>query len=66
MCNRLYYKFDKFNLFYSKQFGFRGKHSCTNALAELTKRQRHQKNNASTKCFLDLKKAFDTLDHKML
>ena len=68
MCDRLYYYFEKFNLFYSKQFGFANskKHSCIDALAELTEWQRHQKNNAATYFFLDLKKAFDTLDHETL
>ena len=66
MCNRLYYYFEKIISFYRKQFGFHKKNSCIDALAELTERQRHQKNNASTNFFLDLKKLFDTLDHEIL
>ena len=53
---------------YSSQYGFRPKHSCTNAISELTseivKGWEHRKNTVAA--FLDLSKAFDTLNHKVL
>ena len=53
---RLYYYFEKFDLFYNKQFGFRKKHSYIDALAEMTERLRHDRNSSSKDFFLDLKK----------
>ena len=45
MYNRVYQYFEKFSLFYKKQFGFRSKHSTIDALVELTEtvrmRQQH-------------------------
>ncbi len=66
MYNRVYYYFQMFDLFYDKQFGFRKKHSCIDALAEMTERLRHDQNRSSMNFFLDLKKAFDTLDLEIL
>ena len=66
MFNRVYYYFESFSLFFNKQFGFRKKHSCVDALAELTERIRHVRTKFSVNFFLHLKKAFDTLDHSIL
>ena len=65
MLTRVYEYMEGFNLFYFKQFGFRKKHSTIDALAELTERIRSSKSE-TVSFFLDLKKAFDTLDHEIL
>ena len=52
----------------SKQFGFREKMSCINAIISVTEYMRDEIDKKSTgqACFIDLKKAFDTLDHSIL
>ena len=67
MYNRIYSYLENFFLFYAKQFGFRNKHSTIDALAELTERIRmYPSSNEIFSFFLDLKKAFDTIDHNIL
>ena len=67
MERRLYNYLENYNLLYDRQFGFRKKPCTIDALAELTEiilmgfRETH---NISV--FLDLKKAFETLDHSIL
>ena len=53
------------NLIYSLQFGFRQKHSTTHALINLTESIRQTLDEGSFGCgiFVDLQKAFDTVDH---
>ena len=53
---------------YNSQYGFRSQHSCENAVAELTSEiTKGQQNGMYTLAlFLDLSKAFDTLEHKVL
>ena len=53
---------------FSKQFGFRNKHSTTHALIDLTETIRKSLDDNEFACgvFLDLKKAFDTVNHKIL
>ena len=60
--------FTKNNLFSSNQFGFRSKRSCSHAIAEVTDYIRNEidKRGSGIACFIDLKKAFDTLDHSIL
>ena len=55
-------------MIYSLQFGFRQKHSTTHALTDLTKsvRQTLDEGNFGCSIFVDLQKAFDTVDHKIL
>ena len=53
---------------YNSQYGFRSLHSCENAVAKLTSEiLKGQQNGMYTLAlFIDLSKAFDTLDHKVL
>ena len=59
---------DKHKLFYNSQYGFRKNHSCSDAIMELTseilKNKEHGIHTASV--FIDLSKAFDTLDPNIL
>ena len=56
------------NLIYSLQFGFRQKYSTTHALINLTESIRQTLDEGSFDCgiFVDLQKAFDSVDHKIL
>ena len=53
---------------FSKQFGFRNKHSTTHALIDLTETIRKALDNDEVACgvFLDFQKALDTVNHKIL
>ena len=66
--DRLYGFLDKFELLCPLQFGFREKHSSTHAhaLLSLTESIKHSIDNDKYGCgiFLDLQKAFDTVNHK--
>ena len=56
------------DVLYSKQFGFRGRRGCDQALllfTDFTKTQLFNNNKVLT-AFLDLKKAFDTVNHDIL
>ena len=56
------------NIFYPSQFGFREKHSTTHALIEITDQIKEACDHGLYACgvYLDLKKAFDTVSHKIL
>ena len=59
---------NRFNCFYKYQFGFRNKHSTTHTLIEITENIREALDNGNYACgvFIDLQKAFDTVNHDIL
>ena len=63
------YKFlEKHQILYNSQYGFRPHHSCENAISELLAKiiKGNDKNEHTIALFLDLSKAFNTLDHDIL
>jgi hypothetical protein len=60
--------FDKFRLFYESQYGFRPEHSTELAALEVVDQilMQMDKNKVPINIYLDLSKAFDCLDHKIL
>ena len=68
MHERLYSFLEKNKCIYDLQFGFRKSHSTTHALLDLTEdiRKAIDNNSFSVGVFIDLQKAFDTVDHKIL
>ena len=65
---RIYSYLTKNNLIYSKQFGFRSTYSTNHALISITESIRSLLDQGQFVCgiFVDLEKAFDTVDHKIL
>ena len=65
---QLFSYFNKNNVFYKSQFGFRENYSSELAVAQVCNEIiENLKNNDNTcSIFLDLAKAFDTVDHKIL
>ena len=59
---RVYNYIEKHKILFNSQYGFRSKHSCEQALIELTGKLIQAKENKlkSAALFLDLSKAFDT------
>ena len=66
--NQLYSYFESNNLLYKSQYGFRKSHSTESACLELVHKLTEQlENNETPFCiFIDLSKAFDTLNHDIL
>ena len=66
--NRIVEFISKNNILYDFQFGFREKHSCDLALITLSEKiiQAIENNKYCIGVFLDLSKAFDTMDHEIL
>ena len=65
---RLYKFLCESNSLYDNQFGFRKGHSTSHAVIALTEciRESLDKNEFAAGVFIDLQKAFDTVDHKIL
>ena len=68
MYNRLYEYLTKNNQLFDKQFGFRTGHLTEHALIELVNRiyDSFNKNKYTLGVFMDLSKAFDTVNHNIL
>ena len=68
MHNQVHSFFHRLNLYYNSQYGFREQHSTELATLELIDRitMELDKCNIPINIYLDLSKAFDTLDHKIL
>ena len=68
MFKRLYEYLDSLNTFYHMQFGFRERHSTNHALISMTESIKNTIDNGSYGCgvFIDLRKAFDTVNHSIL
>jgi hypothetical protein len=68
MHERIYDFLEKHKCIYDLQFGFRKGHSTSHALVDLTEaiRRAIDENKYSVGVFIDLQKAFDTVDHKIL
>ena len=68
MHKRLYKFLEEHSILYENQFGFRKKNSTVYALMEITERIKDTIDNGKFGCgiFIDLKKAFDTVNHEIL
>ena len=69
LMHQCLYKFlESFEILYPLQFGFREKHSTSHAFLSLTESIKQSIDSGKVGCgiFLDLQKAFDTVNHKIL
>jgi hypothetical protein len=68
MYSRLIDFLNKNNILFPRQFGFRRGHSTSHALLSITERIFQALDRGQVACgvFIDLKKAFDTVDHDIL
>ena len=68
MHKRLYEFLEFHNILFENQFGFRKKNSTVYALMEITEKIKETIDSGKFGCgiFIDLKKAFDTVNHKIL
>ena len=68
MYKRLYAFLDYNNIIYDLQFGFRQEYSTSHALINITENIRKALDDGNIDCgvFVDLQKAFDTVDHQIL
>ena len=68
MHKRLHQFLDKHNIIHNLQFGFRFNHSTEHALISITEKIRDALDSGNIACgvFIDLKKAFDTVNHEIL
>ena len=59
---------NRFDQIYSRQFGFRKAHSTVNTLINIVENIRESLDKGEFACgvFVDLQKAFDTVDHEIL
>ena len=65
---RIYDYLSRHKLIYAKQFGFRSRYSVNHALISITERIKQLIDNGNLVCgiFIDLEKAFDTVNHEIL
>lgn len=65
MYKRLKSFFEANDLSYESQYGFREKHSTQRSVIDIVNRVQNNKDKGMLSCgiFIDLKKAFDTVDH---
>ena len=68
MHEKLYSFLETNLILYEKQFGFRVRNSTTFALIDIVEQMKDSIDNGKYGCgiFIDLKKAFDTVNHKIL
>ena len=68
MHTRIYEFIESSDKFYEKQFGFRNKYSTNHALLSIVEGIREKLDNKTFVCgvFIDLEKAFDTVNHQIL
>ena len=68
ICNRLVSFLNECNILYDKQFGFRMNHSTSHATSYLSSKLYNalDESEKAVSVFMDLSKAFDTLDLKIL
>ena len=68
MYTRLYAFLNKNNVIDNLQFGFRQQYSTSHALINITEKIRKALDYENIGCtlFVDLQKAFDTVDHQIL
>ena len=68
LYKRLYDYLEKFEILYQNQYGFRKGHSTMHVLVELVGNIKNSIDNGEMTCgiFVNLSKAFDTVNHKIL
>ena len=68
MCKRLYTFLNKNNVIYNLQFGFRQQYSTSHTLININENIRKALYYGNIGCgvFIDLQKAFDTVQHQIL
>ena len=68
MYNCIWEFLEESNILYEKQYGFRTNHSTTHALLSIIEQIKSNLDRKLYTCgvFVDLEKAFDTVNHKIL